>query len=97
MEAGRTYSLVSQLTASATGNQFIDFWGTARFDAFEVPDGIDPTTAFSYTSASFAVRTAGAAPSPTVPEPTSAALVAVGVAGLLVAHRRRRSPWSVRG
>ena len=97
MEAGRTYSLVSQLTAFATGNQFIDFWGTARFDAFEVPDGIDPTTAFSYNSASFAVRTAGTDPSTVVPEPATAALVAAGLAGMLAAHRRRRNPWSVTG
>ncbi len=97
VEAGRTYSLVSQLTAFATGNQFIDFWGTARFDAFEVPDGIDPTTAFSYNSASFAVRTAGTDPSTVVPEPATAALVAAGLAGMLAAHRRRRNPWSVTG
>jgi hypothetical protein len=96
VQAGQTYSLVSLLTVEAEGNQFSDFWGTARFDAFEVPDGVDPSTAFSYNSAGFAVRTAGSGPGTVVPEPRSAVLVAAGLAGLMVARRRRRlaPDWS---
>lgn len=90
VEAGRSYTLVSLLTAEAMGNQFIDFWGTARFDAFEVPEGVDPTSAFRTNSAGFAVRMAGAGGGAAVPEPATSALLVAGLAGVSAVHHRRR-------
>lgn len=90
VEAGRTYALASELRLRANGTEVIDFFGTARFDAFEVPTGIDPATAFSFNSAGFTVRNVGATTPTPVPEPATAVLTLGGLAGL-VARRCRRA------
>lgn len=90
VESGRTYALASELRLRASGTEVIDFFGTARFDAFEVPTNIDPTTAFSFNSAGFTVRNVGATPPTPVPEPSTVVLTMCGLGGIFLRYRLGR-------
>jgi hypothetical protein len=84
-EAGATYSLVMRFAARARDNEYADFWGTAKLNYFEVPEG----GSLSFAEGDFEVRTRGAGGPPSVPEPASVWLLLGGAVGLLSATRRR--------
>lgn len=87
VEAGAEYALVMRLSAFATDNQYADFWGTARLDHFEVPDG----ESLSFAAGVFDVRQRGGGGASPVPEPSVLALLLLGGVGVL-ARRVRRYP-----
>ncbi len=95
--AGRTYTMVMSLDATAGQNALIDLFGTSKVDYFEVPDG----GAVAFGGGSFALRNAGdgdpddggpidGGPVSSVPEPSMAALLG-GALILLLLQRRRRA------